>query len=145
MTLSDQILEGDTLFTRSSPILLSGDDPQDARVLNQVLRELGFNTQFAPDYSQVEALWQGQRHLSSDPVMVLLEVSQQQNVEAAVDTALQLKRQDPSQFVGYIADPILWVGGLIGDAVLPRNPGRLAKSLTDYLDQPSDLFLTRPQ
>lgn len=136
MSTSERTIQDDTLFTDASPILLSGDNPNAAGILNEVLQELGFQTQFAPEYSQVEALWRHHRRASSPgPVMVLLEVSQEKSVEAAVDTALQLKRQDPSQFVGYIADPMLWVGGLIGDAVLPRNPGRLAESLRKYLDE----------
>lgn len=130
--------EDSRLFNGASPILLSGDDPCAARVLNQVLQELGFHTQFAKNYRLVEALWRDSRSVSPAPVMVLLEVTQQRSVEAAVDTALQLKREDPSQFVGYIADPTLLAGGLIGDAVLPRNPGRLAESLRGYLNESAE-------
>lgn len=130
--------EDSMLTIETSPILLSGDDPRAAGVLNQVLQELGFHTQFAKNYCLVEALWRNRRRASPAPVMVLLEVTQQRSVEAAVDTALQLKREDPSQFVGYIADPTLLAGGLIGDAVLPRNPGRLAESLKSYLDDASE-------
>lgn len=135
MSIREQVAEDGMLFSGTSPILLSGDDPRTACVLNQVLQELGFHTQFAMNYCQVEALWRDRRSVSPAPVMVLLEVTQQRSVEAAVDTALQLKREDPSQFVGYIADPTLLAGGLIGDAILPRNPGRLAESLREYLDQ----------
>lgn len=135
ISIDEQAIEYGTLFTGISPILLSGDNPHATRVLHQVLQELGFFTQLAPSYDQVEPLWRNRRNSSPAPVMVLLEVSQQRSVEAAVDTALQLKRQDPNQFVGYIADPILWVSGLIGDAILPRNPGRLAESLRRYLDE----------
>lgn len=141
MNVSEQAIEYGTLFTGMSPILLSGDNPHGTRALHEVLQELGFHTQLAPSYSELEPLWRNRRSASSAPVMVLLEVSQQRNVEAAVDTALQLKRQDPGQFVGYIADPMLWAGGgLIGDAVLPRNPGRLAESLRKYLGQDHDEF-----
>lgn len=138
MSIREQAIEESTPFTGASPILLSGDDPRTACVLNQVLQELGFHTQFAMNFRQVEAVWRDSRNSSPAPVMVLLEVTQQRNVEAAVDTALQLKREDPSQFVGYIADPTLLAGGLIGDAVLPRNPGRLAESLREYLKRPPE-------
>lgn len=134
MSIREQMVEDSMLFTGTPPIILSGDDPRTACVLNHVLQELGFHTQFAPNYCQVEALWRDNRSASAAPVLVLLEVTQQRSVEAAVDTALQLKREDPSQFVGYIADSTLLAGGLIGDAVLPRNPGRLAESLRGYLN-----------
>jgi hypothetical protein len=67
--------------------------------------------------------------------MVLLEVSGPQGVEEAVNAALRLKRRDPGQFVGYLADPVLHCSGLAGDAIFPRVSRQLAKVLKRYFDQ----------
>lgn len=109
-------------------ILLSGDNAQTASHLSEALTSNGFAVQLAPHYSDVEALWR-QQHESAEPVMVLLEVSGQHSVESAVDTALQLKRHDPYQFVGYVADPMLESSGLAGDAIFPRSAEQLAAAL----------------
>lgn len=109
-------------------ILLSGDNAHTAYHLSQALTSNGFAVQLAPNYSDVEALWRRQ-HESAEPVVVLLEVSGQHSVEPAVDTALQLKRHDPYQFVGYLADPLLESSGLAGDAIFPRSSELLADAL----------------
>lgn len=134
MNTSEQELEDDTTFTESSLILLSGDNPHSARLLGEMLQDHGFNIQFAQDLSEVETLWHRQRVRSPVPVMVLLEVTESRHIEAAVDTALQLKRHDPYQFVGYLADPVLWTGGLIGDAIFPRSPRQLGDALKSYFN-----------
>lgn len=64
--------------------------------------------------------------------VVLLEVSGPHSVEAAVDAALRLKSHDARQFVGYLADPILRISGLIGDAIFPRSMNHLPSALRDY-------------
>jgi hypothetical protein len=105
-------------------ILLSGDNDRTTTLLHHSLADEGFQVQRAPGYHDLETLWQQQRH-----PMVLLEVSGPQGVEAAVDTALNLKRRDPQQFVGYLADPVLHTSGLAGDGIFPRTPDQLASAL----------------
>jgi len=112
-------------FTPISPlILLSGDNDRTTTLLHDSLTDEGFQVQLAAGYHDLETLWQQRRH-----PMILLEVSGPQSVEAAVDTALSLKRQDPQQFVGYLADPVLHTSGLAGDAIFPRTPDQLACAL----------------
>lgn len=111
-------------------ILLSGDNTRSALLLQHALVEEGFGVELAPGYSELEAQW-GQRRYP----MVLLEVSGPQGVEDAVDAALRLKRRDPGQFVGYLADPALHTSGLAGDAIFPRVSRQLAKALKRYFDQ----------
>jgi CheY-like chemotaxis protein len=112
----------------SSPlILLSGDNARTAFMLHSALKEEGFHVQFAAPYHELETVWRVQH-----PPVVLLEVSGAYSVEAAVHTALRLKRQDPLQFVGYAADPALHSSGLAGDAIFPRTSEHLAKALRDY-------------
>jgi hypothetical protein len=109
-------------------ILLSGDNTRTAFMLHQALLEEGFLTEFAAPYHAMESIWREQRH----PV-VLLEVSGAHGVEDAVNAALHLKRIDPLQFVGYVADPVLHNSGLAGDAIFPRSSARLAEALRRHL------------
>jgi CheY-like chemotaxis protein len=108
----------------SPRILLSGDNDRTTALLHDSLTDEGFQVQLASGYRDLEILWQQRRH-----PMILLEVSGPQSVEAAVHTALSLKRQDPQQFVGYLADPVLHTSGLAGDAIFPRTPDQLASAL----------------
>lgn len=108
-------------------ILLSGDNTRTALSLHQALLDQGFRVQFAAAYSDLETLWKQQRHS-----VVLLEVSDIHSVEAAVNAAMQLKRHDPQQFVGYLADPILRISGLAGDAIFPRTSEQLAIALRNH-------------
>lgn len=112
------------------PILLSGDNERTALILRQALAEEGFRVQLALGYHELEDLWQQHRN-----PMVLLEVSGPQAVEDAVDTALRLKCQDPRQFVGYIADPMLQTSGLAGDGVFPRSSEKLTRALRRHFRQ----------
>lgn len=105
-------------------ILLAGDNARSAIILHQALAQAGFRVQLAAGYQELEDLWQQQRH-----PMILLEVSGPQAVEPAIHTALRLKYQDPRQFVGYIADPVLHTSGLAGDAIFPRTSDKLARAL----------------
>lgn len=117
-------------FHLSPQILLSGDNARTALILHQALAEEGFRVQFAVGYPELEDLWQQYRH-----PMVLLEVSGAHAVEPAVHTALRLKYQDPQQFVGYIADPVLQTSGLAGDAIFPRASDKLARALKKHFGQ----------
>jgi hypothetical protein len=119
--------------TPSSPlILLSGDNARTALILCNALVDKGFRVHLAPDFHELETIWQQHRH----PV-VLLEVSGPQSVEAAVRTALRLKHHDPQQFVGYLADPVLQTSGLAGDAIFPRTSDQLARALKQYFELPA--------
>jgi len=111
-------------FHHLPQILLSGDNTRTALILRQALAEEGFRVELAAGYNELENLWQQHRH-----PMVLLEVSGPQAVEPAIRTALRLKYQDPRQFVGYIADPLLQTSGLAGDAIFPRGSEKLTKAL----------------
>lgn len=115
---------------RLPQILLSGDNARTALILQHALAGEGFHVQLAAGYHDLEDLWQQHRH-----PMVLLEVSGPQAVEPAVCTALRLKCQDPQQFVGYIADPVLQVSGLAGDAIFPRASDKLTRALKRHFGQ----------
>ena len=108
-------------------ILLSGDNERTASMLHRALCEDGFRVQFAAPYDELEPVWRHRR-----PSMVLLEVSGAHSVEAAVNEALKLKRLDPLQFVGYVADPALHTSGLAGDAIYPRSSEELARALRNH-------------
>lgn len=118
------------LFPIPPLILLSGDNARTAALLHHSLINEGFYVQLVPGYHELETLWQQQHY----PV-VLLEVSGPQSVEAAVKTALRLKRQNPQQFIGYLADPVLHTSGLAGDAIFPRTPDQLASALRRYFSK----------
>lgn len=109
-------------------ILISGDNTRTAFMLHQALLEEGFLSEFAAPYHTMETVWREQRH----PI-VLLEVSGAHSVEDAVNAALRLKRIDPLQFVGYVADPLLYTAGLAGDAIFPRSSAKLAEALRRQL------------
>jgi len=64
--------------------------------------------------------------------MVLLEVTGEHAVEPAVAAALNVKRSNAEQFVGYLADANLDTSGLAGDAVLPRSGAKLKERLRQY-------------
>ena len=115
----------------SPQILMAGDNARTAIILHQALAQAGFRVELAAGYHELEDLWQQQRH-----PMILLEISSPQAVEAAIHTALQLKYQDPQQFVGYIADPLLHTSGLAGDAIFPRGSEKLTRALRQHFRQP---------
>jgi hypothetical protein len=114
-------------FISSPHILLAGDNGKAAESTHQTIARAGFRVQLAQGYSDVDALLAEHGH-----DVVLLEVSGSHTVEAAVETAIRLKRQDASQFVGYLADPILLTSGLTGDAVFPRAVNQLPQALRNF-------------
>ncbi|HTV04740.1 MAG TPA: hypothetical protein VME86_05180 [Acidobacteriaceae bacterium] len=109
------------------PILLSGDNARTVVPLHHSLLGQGLHVQFVP-YFELEAAWKKHRY----PV-VLLEVSGAHAVEAAINAALELKRHDPHQFVGYLADPAPYSRGLTGDAIFPRTSDKLVPALRSHL------------
>jgi len=118
-------------FASSVPlILLASDSKRGAEHLHRTLQQEGFSVQLAPGYHDLE--YQDLESLSYSGSVVLLEVSNPQSVEAAVDVAMRLKRRDAAQFVGYIVDPILHTSGLAGDAVFPRSTHHLPQALRDF-------------
>lgn len=117
----------DNFSSSFPPIFLASDSPRVAGFLHRTLEQEGFQVHFAPGYQELEPLWKLHRR-----GVVLLEVSNAQFVEAAVDLALRLKRQDAHQFVGYLADPILSTSGLAGDAIFPRTSHQLPQALREY-------------
>ncbi|MBT9331264.1 response regulator [Paracidobacterium acidisoli] len=112
----------------SSPhILLGCDSPTLCDSIHRLIQEAGFQVQLAGDYAEVETLLHRHNH-----DVVLLDVSAPEAVEAAVQTALRLKRANAAQFVGYLADPHLGASGLTGDAVFPRSPVALPQALHNF-------------
>jgi CheY-like chemotaxis protein len=110
----------------SSPhILLGCDSPNTCGSIHRLIEDAGFRVQFAGDYSSVELLL-------FEHDVVLLDVSAPEAVEAAVETALRLKRRNSGQFVGYLADPLLDNSGLAGDAIFPRSPNNLPEALRSF-------------
>ena len=112
--------------------LLASDNPRLAAHLQHALQTEGISVKFAPGYSDLETL-----SLAHENGIILIEVSHQQSVEAAVDLALRLKRRNASQFVGYLADPILHTSGLAGDAIFPRSVKQLPDALRAYFSSES--------
>jgi hypothetical protein len=108
-------------------ILLASDNPHVASYLHRTLEQEGLSVQLAPRYQDLEPLSQSHQN-----AIVLIEVSHQQSVEAAVDLALRLKRRNANRFVGYLADPILHTSGLAGDAIFPRSTHHLPTALRDH-------------
>lgn len=120
--------ELDMSYDLSIPrIFLASDNPRLAAPLYRTLEQDGMRVDFAPGYHELELRLEA--HVKA---IVLLEVSEQQSVEAAVDLALRLKRRNANQFVGYLADPVLHTSGLAGDAIFPRSARHLPAALRDH-------------
>jgi len=135
MTQQDSFRDMPSVSPSHSPhparILLSGDNARTVLPLHHSLLAQGLRVQFAA-YYELETIWKQHRH----PI-VLLEVSGHHSVETAVNAAIRIKRQDPHQFVGYLADPDLYTSGLAGDAIFPRTSEQLVEALQNLFD--SDL------
>lgn len=114
----------------SPSILLASDSDRHGAQMHWTLQGEGFETRFAGDYSQLDGVLTSQ---SFD--VVLLEVTGPHAVEAAVATALRVKRARRGQFVGYLADPALDVSGLAGDAIFPRNALQLPDALRKFFSE----------
>ena len=94
----------------------------------QLLERAGFQVEYAGDYSRLDHALQAR-----DFDAILLEVTGEHAVEAAVAAALRVKRVNARQFVGYLADPSLHSSGLAGDGIFPRSPNRLSAALRGLL------------
>ncbi len=112
----------------SASILLASDSERHGNPMHQLLKEDGFAIDFAGSYSGIEDHLDGKNY-----DVVLLEVTSEHAVESAVDTALRVKRARAGQFVGYLADADLENSGLAGDAIFPRNAGKLREALRRVL------------
>jgi hypothetical protein len=109
-------------------ILLATDTERFGVTLQKALREQGFDIHFAGEYAALD----GQLHHGHGFDVILLEVSGDDAVESAVQTALRVKRAHPEQFVGYIADSTLATSGLAGDGVFPRSVAILPTALRSF-------------
>jgi len=96
--------------------------------MHRALRQQGFAVEYAGDYAQVIALLRARRF-----DVVLLEVTGEHAVEPAVAAALEVKRGNAQQFVGYLADASLETSGLAGDAVMPRSAAKVEDALRRYV------------
>ncbi|MGB9032168.1 MAG: hypothetical protein WCC27_18740 [Acidobacteriaceae bacterium] len=105
-------------------ILLASDSERHGKMMHRALQQQGMAVEFAGDYSRLDAALQQQAY-----DMVLLEVTGEHAVEAAVAAALRVKRANANQFVGYLADASLETSGLAGDAVFPRSAARVEEAL----------------
>jgi hypothetical protein len=127
MDTKDTSKSGSDFLSFIPPILLASDNPRVASYLHRTLEEDGLSVRLAPGYGELEPLSQ-----SHQGAIVLIEVSHQYSVEAAVNLALRLKRRNASRFVGYLADPILHSSGLAGDGIFPRSSHHLPAALRDH-------------
>ena len=109
------------------PILLASDNPPVAAYLHRNLEGQGLSVLLAPGYGELESL---SRHHHG--AIVLIEVSYDHSVEAAVSLAQRLKRLNARRFVGYLADPILHNSGLAGDGIFPRSTYQLPAALREH-------------
>jgi DNA-binding NtrC family response regulator len=115
--------------SRTEPsILLASDSTRHGSTMHRALRQQGFAVEFAGDYAQLAALLQ-ERTFD----VVLLEVTGEHAVEPAVAAALEVKRGNSRQFVGYLADASLETSGLAGDAVMPRSAAKVEDALRKYV------------
>jgi PleD family two-component response regulator len=105
-------------------ILLASDSERHGNAIHRALEQHGFTVEFAGDYARVDSLLRARGF-----AVVLLEVTGEHAVEAAVAAALRVKRGNAGQFVGYLADASLETSGLAGDALFPRNAARLQDAL----------------
>lgn len=117
---------GDPL--QSPSILLASDSEVSGHTVHQKLAGEGFTIQYAGAYGEIDSRLDDERF-----DMILLEVTGEHAVEPAIGTALRIKRSNPGQFVGYLADPALDASGLAGDAVFPRSPSKLPDKLRTFL------------
>lgn len=116
-------------FRSSQPrILLASDSTHQGDSMLQLLERAGFQVEYAGDYSRLDHALQAR-----DFDAILLEVTGEHAVEAAVAAALRVKRVNARQFVGYLADPSLHSSGLAGDGIFPRSPNRLSAALRGLL------------
>jgi hypothetical protein len=119
-------------FPENPSILLASDSERPGSSLHRALRDEGFAVDYAGSYAHLE------NHLHSRRFdMVLLEVTGEYAVEAAVEAALRIKRASAGQFVGYLADPSLNASGLAGDGVFPRSTARLPEALRRFIAESS--------
>lgn len=109
-------------------ILLAGDSEGNAASLRRVLEQAGFEVSFAGDFSCLEQALDLRQF-----DVILLDVSGEHAVEAAVQAALRVRRANRRQFIGYLADASLGTSGLGGDGIFPRRPAELPKALRDRL------------
>lgn len=116
-------------------VLLASDSMRQGTAMHRALQEKGLSVEFAGDYAQIEEVLRSRKF-----DVVLLEVTGDHAIEAAVATALRLKRGDAGQFVGYLADAPLNTRGLAGDGVLPRNPPPPLERLRHLLEQEPDTY-----
>ena len=110
-------------------ILLASDAKDRGHAVGRILEDAGFRVQFAGDYSRVVDAMDDRRY-----DLILLEVSSEEAVEAAVEAALRVKRTHASQFVGYLADGALSASGLGGDGIFPRSAANLPGALRSRLE-----------
>ncbi len=96
--------------------------------MRRLLENAGFKVEYAGDYSRLDGALMRQEF-----DVILLEVTGEHAVEAAVETALRVKRANARQFVGYLADPALHSSGLAGDGIFPRSVNRLSTVLRGLL------------
>lgn len=128
MMYRSEVPFGEPLTERS--ILLASNSETHGRMLYQLLRGEGFQVEYAGLYSHLDS------RLDSEPFdMVLLEVTCEDAVELAVETALRIKRARLGQFVGYLADPALEASGLAGDGIFPRSSAKLPAALRAFLTE----------
>lgn len=116
-------------FQSSQPrILLASDSAQQGGSMRRLLESAGFRVEYAGDYSRLDHALHVQ-----DFDAILLEVTGEHAVEAAVAAALRVKRANARQFVGYLADPALHSSGLAGDGIFPRSVSPLSAALRSLL------------
>jgi hypothetical protein len=109
-------------------ILLASDSERHGSTMHRALRQHGLAVEFAGEYAHVAALLRYRRF-----DVVLLEVTGEHAVEPAVAAALEVKRGNAGQFVGYLADAALEASGLAGDAVMPRSAAKVEDALRRYM------------
>ncbi|MFT4114495.1 hypothetical protein [Silvibacterium sp.] len=112
-------------------ILLIAENIRVIEPILSALKDDGLPVMLAHGYPAGIEHWSEHRQ----PI-VLIDVPRLEEVEPAIDTAVAIKRRDPAQFIGYLADNTLHTSGLTGDALFPRSSTRLPTLLRTHLVAP---------
>jgi hypothetical protein len=108
-------------------ILLGSDDGTPDPQTHTSLARAGFRVDTASDYASLESVWHAERH-----EIVLIEVSRQESILAALSLASRLKKYDIRQFIGLLADPAMHDSVPTGTTVFPRDAIHLPQALRRF-------------
>jgi hypothetical protein len=120
-------------------LLLVSDAAGHGNHIRRRLQEAGFTVDFVASYRGAESAWKPGLHS-----YVLFDVSSPDAIEEAIEIALRIQCADPSQRVGYLADPALKIWGLAGKQLAARSGRTLSEVLREFLETGLDGVVLAP-